>query len=121
MERSEAEFCEIGRVTVQANPSGNLDSLTLRVLEVPGDLPKFPTGCVLVVVHGARKAGTIMGVELAQTIVNGRRRLHNHSAVILVRCYSPDISDSDGETQGSIIAMQNPVSEAPGRRRQKER
>ena len=50
--------------------------------------------------HGKRE-------RVAQPTASVARGLHNHSAVILVRCYPPDISDSGGETRGSIMAMQN--------------
>jgi hypothetical protein len=72
-------------------------------------------------VQGAEGVGRDHRQRVAQATASVARGLHNHSAVILVRCYPPDISDSGGETWGVIIGMQKPVSEAPGSRRQEER
>ena len=80
-----------------------------------------PASLVILLVPGAEGVERDHRQRVAQATAFVASGLHNHSAVILVRCYPPDISDSGGETRGAIIAMQKPVSEAPGRRRQEER
>jgi hypothetical protein len=76
-------------------------------------LSQHASELMILLVQGAKGVERDHRQRVAQATAFVASGLHNHSAVILVRCYPPDISDSGGETRGAIIAMQKPVSKRP--------
>jgi hypothetical protein len=67
-------------------------------------LSQYASELMILLVRDAEVVERDHRQRVAQATAFVASGLHNHSAVILVRCYPPDISDSDGETRGAIIA-----------------